>query len=575
MPVNEIGNPRPEKNGNLAPSGQDSGWLSTVVQEQTARGANFISDLKNNPQTQKQALEVAAGAAVVVAGGIATHKFVNYRAEQTLLKDLVSSLRLEDIKIVPLSKENLPGAIKAAREGFGYAHGLVNPKRDLMASLKLDGAASVAAGPRAELNSKYFVATDGKGNVLGTTGLYQTPRDASDSLWVGWMSVRPAFRGKGIGDSLMQFTIDEARKDGAQNLRLYTSTTKGELAAQSLYEKHGLKVVGSEKHDLPIPGLKYLYRELKLKPSEIGKAAETAEAGGAAEANALAQIERTLGARPAVVPEETLSMRELAAKDEAAFQKTLDAYMPKLQQAFPDASEIESRQTYSEYLKDPDFAWDMHVLRDKAGNVLGGIQSQVVDVGGEQLKKAVWAEHIWLAPEARSFQNFQTLLKTAQERWAATGSDMVFMEFNDRAKMSLAQQIDDAAAGLTPEAREKIWGRVGLHVLGDQSGRVAPYAQPAMGDGDPVKYLSMGFARLDGKSLAGQTMPANDYLKLMKAAHQTIPDVNPATDPTVLEYTAAVNKLIAKGETHLTFAKLKDTTVERLISERFIKPPAK
>lgn len=576
MPLHQPENPADGKVNSA--SVVDNFWLADEVREQTAKVGNYMRELKSNPEAQKQALEAGAVATAVVVGGIATHKYVNYRSEQAMVKELASTLRIEDVSIVPLTKENLPGAIKASKEGFGYAYGLVNPKKDIVASLANDGNLSTfAAGAKAELNSRYFVATDAKGNVLGTTGLYQTPRDASDSLWVGWMSVRPGYRGKGIGDLLMQHTIDEAKTAGAQNLRLYTSTTKGEAAAQSLYEKYGLKVVGSESHPLPIPGLKYLYRELKLNPggSNVGKelanAAESAEVG---EGEALAQHERFFGPRPEIDPEKTISMRELAAQDEAAFQRTLDAYMPKLQQAFPDASEIETRETYNEYLKDPEFPWDMHVLRDKAGNVLGGIQSQVVDVGGDQLKKAVWAEHIWLAPEARSFQNFQSLLKTAQSRWQETGSDMVFMEFNDRAKMSLAQQIDDAAAGLTPEAREKIWGRVGLHVLGDQSGRVAPYAQPAMGDGDPVTYLSMGFARLDGKSLAGQTLPANDYLKLMKAAHSTIPDVNPATDPTVLEYTAAVNKLIAKGEHNLTFAKLKDTEVSRLVSERFINPAA-
>jgi hypothetical protein len=49
-------------------------------------------------------------------------------------------------------------------------------------------------------------------------------------------------------------------------LRLYTSTYKGEAAAQPLYERVGLKVVGEMKHELPVPGLKYLFREMPLKP---------------------------------------------------------------------------------------------------------------------------------------------------------------------------------------------------------------------------------------------------------------------------------------------------------------------
>jgi hypothetical protein len=279
-----------------------------------------------------------------------------------------------------------------------------------------------------------------------------------------------------------------------------------------------------------------------------------------------AATDKTATVKKVVSPEHTVSMRELAERDPQAFEQKLDQYYPKLQNAFPDASEIESKDTYRDYLNDKNFPWDMLVLHDKEGNVLGGIQSQTVDVGGSEINKAVWAEHIWLAPEARTYTNFNTLLKTAVNRWSATGSDVVFMEFNDRAKMTLAQMNDDAAAGLTPEAREKIWGRVGLYVLGDQSGRIAPYAQPAMGDGDPVTYLSVGMAPLKGKT---------DYLKLLRAAHSTIPDVNLDTDPTVLNYTAGLQAVKDSGQDRLSFARLKDTEVLRLINERLVvkKPP--
>jgi hypothetical protein len=144
------------------------------------------------------------------------------------------------------------------------------------------------------------------------------------------------------------------------------------------------------------------------------------------------------------------------------------------------------------------------------------------------------------------------------------------MEFNDRAKMSFQQQLDDAAAGLSPEARERIWGRVGLYVLGNENNRLAPYAQPAMGDGAPVDYLSLGFAPLKGKSLDGQTMSIGDYTRLVKAAHATIPDVNPKSDPTVLKYTGELDKLTARGETHLSYSRLRDTDIARITPKRFI-----
>jgi|GEM_PF-2244093 len=305
-----------------------------------------------------------------------------------------------------------------------------------------------------------------------------------------------------------------------------------------------------------------------LEPADT-VAARTAEAGhdGAAE-----KVEA--GDNPikklTVSPEHTLSMKELYETDRAKFEEVLDTYYKKLEEAFPDASEIESKDVYREYLADKSFPWDMLVLRDKAGNVLGGIQSQVVDVNGVEVKKAVWAEHIWLDPTARTYTNFNTLLKTAKNTWAKTGSDIVFMEFNDRAKMTWDEQVADASAGLTPEARERIWGRVGLYVLGDESRHLAPYSQPAMGDGDPVTYLSMGIGPLKGDSLDGQSMPISDYLKLMRAAHSTIPDVNLDTDPTVLKYTADLQKLSDSGQDRLSYARLRDTQVARTILGRFI-----
>jgi hypothetical protein len=319
-------------------------------------------------------------------------------------------------------------------------------------------------------------------------------------------------------------------------------------AARSLHSE-------SLPNDVANPELLKSIRSVKDGPASVADAADVADK----------PIVKSV-----VSPEHTLSMRELAEKGDPRFDKIMENYYGQLQKAFPDASEIESMQTYKDYLHDKDFAWDMLVLNDKHGNVMGGIQSQVVDVGGKEINKAVWAEHIWLAPEARTFQNFQTLLKTGQERWTATGSDVVFMEFNDRAKMTWQQQVDDASAGLSPEARERIWGRVGLYVLGDETGRIAPYAQPAMGDGAPVTYLSVGMAPLKSKTLDGQSIPISDYEKLLKAAHATIPDLNPETDPTVVKYVSELADIAATGQERLSFARLKDTHVLRLIQQRFI-----
>lgn len=352
----------------------------------------------------------------------------------------------------------------------------------------------------------------------------------------------------------------------------------GALAVDTLIGCIGFKVGSSGagltrwgNHEGLVPKLASAAAEAPASPANIARSLHDVDTSAVESTVEAAKVTDSVPiAKRVVSPEHTISMRNLLELDPARFEKTLDAYYPKLENAFPDASEIESRQTYRDYLKDKDFPWDMLVLHDKGGNVLGGIHSQVVDVGGTELQKAVWAEHIWLAPEARTFSNFQTLLKTAKENFQATGSDIVFMEFNDRAKMSWEEQVADASAGLTPEARERIWGRVGLYVLGDESRHLAPYAQPAMGDGGAVNYLSVGVGPLKSSSLDGQSMPIADYLKLLRAAHSTIPDLNLDTDPTVVAYTSALGKLTDSGQDRLSYARLRDTQVSRTIMERFI-----
>ncbi len=264
------------------------------------------------------------------------------------------------------------------------------------------------------------------------------------------------------------------------------------------------------------------------------------------------------------------SMREIGAENPKAMKAVMSEYYPKLKQAFPDKSEYEKRSTYIDYLLDKNGTWDAVALRGSNGQVIGGIQSQVIPVGGREIKSAVWGEHIWLSPDARSFPNFRGLMSVAADRFRATGSQVAFMEFNDRAKMSLQEMIVDAKGGLPTEAREIIWGRFankGLNILHFNDGKVAPYAQPAMDGQEAVNYLTLALISLDGKNLSGSKMPTQDYMKLLHNAHATI--VDPATDPTVQAYTKVLQARMAKGEDTMTFAKLADTTVGRIVNRHF------
>ena len=168
--------------------------------------------------------------------------------------------------IVPLSQENLPGAIKATSEGFRHGWPFLRPAADLKASLSPSLAGQVSGS--GELNARYWVAIDKQNTVLGTTGLYETTKDAGQASWVGWLTVRDAYRGHGIGKALLNHTADTARAEGKDYLRLYTSTHRAEKVAQSLYESIGMKVVATERHPLPVSGLKIMIREL---PLQIGR----------------------------------------------------------------------------------------------------------------------------------------------------------------------------------------------------------------------------------------------------------------------------------------------------------------
>lgn len=80
-----------------------------------------------------------------------------------------------------------------------------------------------------------------------------------------------------------------------------------------------------------------------------------------------------------------------------------------------------------------------------------------------QMIASVWGEHIWLAPDARSFPNFRGLMSVAADRFRASGSQMAFMEFNDRAKMSLAEMIQDVKVDPTVKAYTTVGRIVGSH----------------------------------------------------------------------------------------------------------------
>lgn len=108
--------------------------------------------------------------------------------------------------------------------------------------------------------TEFWVAIDDDGTVIGTTGLYRHCKDAHEAVWLSWFCVAPESRGNGLGGRLLDFSIERARRSGADFLRLYTSDTQNEAAAQRLYEGRGLRVYQSRNRIL----YRLLRRELRL-----------------------------------------------------------------------------------------------------------------------------------------------------------------------------------------------------------------------------------------------------------------------------------------------------------------------
>jgi len=266
-------------------------------------------------------------------------------------------------------------------------------------------------------------------------------------------------------------------------------------------------------------------------------------------------------------PSMTVDMKKyLRANGRQATRSFLANYHRELRRVFP-SSEIESAATYQNYLglEAETMDWNIMVLRDSDGTLMGGIQFQARKVRGVWLKKVVWAEHIWLvnSAEVRNFPNLMTLLRIASERFKATGAQFAMFEFNDRARMSSEEIAFDLKSGIAPEVREMMWKRLGAYVLVDRAGFMSPYDQPGMGGEAAVRCLGLGFFPLNCRALDGNKLLVSDYKAMLQAMHSTIKDITPG-DTTMADNDAALDAIIARGQRSFKFRRLADTQVRRM-----------
>lgn len=110
---------------------------------------------------------------------------------------------------------------------------------------------------------EYFVVLDEHTqSIIGVTGLYTRTIDPPNMVWLGWYGVHPAWRGKGLGKAILDWTMARAREKEFTVMRLYTSTDPNEAIAQHLYDVYGFRIIGEEGH--PNGVYKLLYRERLL-----------------------------------------------------------------------------------------------------------------------------------------------------------------------------------------------------------------------------------------------------------------------------------------------------------------------
>ena len=165
----------------------------------------------------------------------------------------------DSIEIVPVTDKTIGEALSLVHRIFPHPSEEEDPDLWFKMSLEPENYSEQMRENGAR-DVRYFVAVDKKTNkVVGTTGLYHLNEDPPGTIWLGWYCVDPEFRRRGIGRSILQWTIDKARSEGESTLRLYTPPEE-DVDAQIVYDKFGFETTGTEQK----AGYSIAYKQLKL-----------------------------------------------------------------------------------------------------------------------------------------------------------------------------------------------------------------------------------------------------------------------------------------------------------------------
>tara|TARA_Y100000310_G_scaffold131923_2_gene131042 strand:- start:1478 stop:1981 length:504 start_codon:yes stop_codon:yes gene_type:complete len=99
-------------------------------------------------------------------------------------------------------------------------------------------------GKEEEDGRTYYVAKLDD-QVVGITGYYSNLWGERDVGWLGFFAVDPKFQGRGIGQAMMEKTIEMAEKADIKRLYIETHNTADYAKGWSFYEKLGFVRVGN------------------------------------------------------------------------------------------------------------------------------------------------------------------------------------------------------------------------------------------------------------------------------------------------------------------------------------------
>jgi len=154
-----------------------------------------------------------------------------YVNHQTYSKD--SSLN--DLTLESLSPKFLTGAIELRDKIFKDM--TREEKLSLTASLDKETYRSYYEESGIQ-SMQYWVLVDKKDKVIGLTGIYVEEGEIS-SCSLGWFCLDMHYRGRGIGEALLEFSIAHAKLLSMKFLTLYTEDSKMYRPAIALYKKYG------------------------------------------------------------------------------------------------------------------------------------------------------------------------------------------------------------------------------------------------------------------------------------------------------------------------------------------------